>query len=193
MEPPPINRPTEPSSINSKCNDSTVPLVKLGAQVDEEPTLALPQPPGWVFKTELNSQLIRAVMGDPELEANGFSPEAVVTLENLTDRVSTPQQALYGEITGVTNSPLLHAALDTETPGTVCGYPSLTVTYTIVANGHAATALVVAAQDYSNRIWAATVTIQTTEPANPDYVNAKTAILGGFQFSLSSDHYSGDH
>jgi hypothetical protein len=48
VEPSSINRSTEPSSINSRCNASTVPLVTLNSRVDGEPTLALPQPPGWV-------------------------------------------------------------------------------------------------------------------------------------------------
>jgi hypothetical protein len=124
-------------------------------------------------------------MGDPELRANNFAPDTVVTLENLTGRVSAPQQALDGELAGITNSKI--GSLHTDTPGTTCGYPSTTATYTITFNGHAATVLVVAAQDSSNRIWAVTVTIQTTAPDNPDYINAKHAILDGFQFSLPGD------
>ncbi len=180
---PSTNRSTEPSSINSKCNASTFPLFKLDSQAAGEPTLALPHPPGWVFNTELNSSLIRAMMGDPELRANGFTPDVVVTLENLTDRVSTPQQALDAEVAGVTGTDVA-AALDKRIPGTVCGYPSTTITYTAF-DGHTATALIIAAQDNRNSIWAATITIQTTEPDNPDYINTKRAILAGFQFSLT--------
>jgi hypothetical protein len=46
------------------------------------------------------------------------------------------------------------------------------------------TVLIIAAQDSSSRVWAATVSIQTAEPDNPDYIVGKKAILGGFQFSL---------
>jgi len=182
------HRSTEPSPItriNNNCNASTVPLVKLNKQAPEEPTLALPQPPGWIFDTELHSQLIRAAMVDPALEANDFSPNVAVTLENVTGRVSTPQQALDAEVAGVVE--MLATSIDTRTPGTVCGYPSTTITYTIY-NNYAATGLIIAAQDSRNRIWAATVDMKTTQPDNPDYINAKRAILNSFQFSLPQGH-----
>jgi hypothetical protein len=82
-------------------------------------------------------------MVDPALEANDFSPDVVVTLENVTGRVSTPQQALDAEVAGIVE--MLATSIDTRTPGTICGYPSTTITDTIY-NNYAATGLIIADQ-----------------------------------------------
>jgi hypothetical protein len=168
-----------PSSLNHECAESSVPVVDLDPQGVGEPVLGLPQPSGWTFTAEKNSPVIRGVVFNQGLQAQGFTPNAVVTLEDLTGRVSGTQQALDFERVGITDNV---GALDTDTPATMCGFPSTTITYNL--QGRPVTGLVIAAQDSSNRVWAVTVTIQTTEPDNPDYIAGKQAILGGFQFSL---------
>jgi hypothetical protein len=45
--------------------------------------------------------MIRMTIFDNGLRANEFTPNAVVTLEDLTGRVQTSQQALDGERNGI--------------------------------------------------------------------------------------------
>ncbi|ULN54781.1 LpqN/LpqT family lipoprotein [Mycolicibacillus parakoreensis] len=181
---PPQSAPPPSSSVSpdtGRCANSDVPLHELEPHSPAEPRLALPQPPGWTFTTRLNSEVIRGSLINTALRANGFAPNAVVTLENLTGTAANPEQALALERDGIVDS---IGPVATETPGTLCGYPALTVTYRM--QGRPVTAVAVAGADAHQRIWAATVSMQTTEPDNPDYVAAKTAILDGFRFTLAA-------
>ena len=176
--------PAGPSTVqrgiaDSRCTNTGTELVKLPSSNSEEPTLALPKPPGWTFSTADNSPSVRGTMSDPGLKAHDYVPSFVVSLADVTGDASTPQQALDTERAGFAQKV---GAIQTDTPGTVCGYPGKTITYTF--EGRQGTTLMVAAKDRHNKIWIAKVSTQTTEPDNPDFMKAKQVILGGFQFSL---------
>jgi len=115
----------------------------------------------------------------PKGKTHDYVPSFVVSLADVTGDASTPQQALDTERAGFAQKV---GAIQTDTPGTVCGYPGKTITYTF--EGRQGTTLMVAAKDRHNKIWIAKVSTQTTEPDNPDFMKAKQVILGGFQFSL---------
>lgn len=175
---------TAPSSVVSpdagRCARVDVPLHELEPHSPAEPRLALPQPHGWTFTTKLNSELIRGSVINTRLRANGFAPNAVVTLENLTGTAASADEALSLERDGIIAN---IGPVDTETPRTICGYPALAVAYTL--QGRPVNAVAVAGVDERHQVWAATVSMQTTEPDNPDYIAARAAILGGFQFMLA--------
>lgn len=180
------------SSLSSKCAPSPVPLAHLDHRAADEPRLALPQPNGWVFDAAgpPRPPIVRAVTVGREIGAYNFVPNTVVTLENLTDKVGlrTPQDALEWESASITD------ILD-QSRGVVCGYPAVIIAYNVADDGTSAaalhsrevTCLIVAGQDSANRLWAATVTIQTRDPNNPAYITAKHAILTGFQFAFAGD------
>ncbi len=162
------------------CAESAEPLLALKAQAPGEPQMALPQPPGWERSTKLDSELIRGIIVNNTLRANDFSPNAGVTLEDLTGKVETPQQALDAEVNGITQAGI---TIDSRTPTTHCGQPATIVDYTL--QGRPVTVLIVAAKN-DDKLYAAALTVQTAEPENPTYVKDKKSILDGFQFELSS-------
>lgn len=159
------------------CAASDGPRVTLDAKAADEPVLAVPLPPGWQRSTEMVSEMVRAAIVNTGLRANDFSPNAVVTLEDLTGKVPSVQQGVTAEIAAVEQGGM---AVQSRTVGTVCGNPSSTITYTL--KNRPVTALIVVAE-HERKIWAAVVTVQTTEPDNPAYVAGKKAILDGFQFT----------
>ncbi|WP_083266881.1 LpqN/LpqT family lipoprotein [Mycolicibacterium porcinum] len=160
------------------CAESAAPLLKLKSQAPREPELALPQPDGWVRSTKLDSELIRGIIINDALRANDFSPNAGVTLEDLTGKVETPQQAFDAELNGVTQ---VGGTIESQTPSTRCGQPAVVADYRI--QGRPATALIVVAKN-NDKLYAATLTVQTAQPDNPTYVKDKKTILDGFQLEL---------
>lgn len=155
-----------------------VPLTVLPKNGVDEPTISIPTPQGWKFSDKHNSPLVRGAILNEGLQDNGFVPNAVVTLADVTSDSITPERAVDTERAGLAQK----VSIDSEAPGTLCGYPSMALNYKY--EGRQATTIIVAAKDQHDKVWVATVGIQTTEPDNPLFVTAKRAILGGFQFLL---------
>jgi len=155
-------------------------MTTLDPKADDEPKLELPTPSGWEYSSKMNSPLIRGLIANIGLRANNFTPNAVVTLEDLTGQVRDAQQGIDAELAGATKSGI---TIDGRTPGTVCGHQSTTITYTL--QGRSATALIIAAAD-GKKIWAATLTLQTSEPDNTTYIADKQTILNNFRLILPS-------
>lgn len=168
------------SSVASSagCTASEGPRVTLDAKAADEPKLEVPTPDGWEYTAAMNSPMIRGTVANVGLRANDFTPNAVVTLEDLTGKVTSAQQGVDAEIASVEQGGM---AVQSRTAGTVCGHPSSTITYTL--QNRPVTALITAAED-GPKTWAAIVTIQTTEPENSEYAAGKKAILDGFQFTV---------
>jgi hypothetical protein len=158
--------------------NNRIPLTVLPSNGTDEPTVSIPTPPGWEFSVKHNTSLVRGAILNEGLAANHFVPNAVVTLADVTSDSSTPQMAIDIERGGLAQK----VSIDSETPGTLCSYPSMTLNYKF--DSRQATTVIVAAKDAHNRVWVSTVGIQTTEPNNPDFVKDKRAILDGFQFTL---------
>ncbi|ANA97186.1 hypothetical protein BB28_05060 [Mycobacteroides chelonae CCUG 47445] len=150
----------------------------MDAKAPDEPMLAVPTPQGWQYSPAMNSPVIRGAVANVGLRANDFTPNAVVTLEDLTGKVASAQQGIDAEIASVEQGGM---AVESRTAGTVCGHPSSTITYTL--QNRPVTALI-AGVEAGPKIWATVLTIQTAEPGNPAYTAGKQAILEGFQFRL---------
>jgi hypothetical protein len=157
---------------------SGIPLTVLPAIGDDEPIVSIPTPQGWKFSDKHNSSLVRGAILNEGLRANDFVPNAVVTLADVTSDSSTPERAIDTERGGLAQK----VSIGSETSGTLCGYPSMTLNYKY--EGRQAPNVILVAKDRNNRVWVSTVGIQTTEPNRPDFVEAKRAILDGFQFNL---------
>jgi hypothetical protein len=131
----------------------------------------------------MNSQIIRGFAANVGLRANDFTPNAVVTLEDLTGKVGNAEQGIDAEISAIAQNGI---AVTSQVSGTVCGHPSTTITYTLLR--HSVTALITIATA-GPKVWAATVTVQTAEPDNTVYNAGKQTILNNFQLILP-DHSS---
>ncbi|WP_237112616.1 hypothetical protein [Mycobacteroides abscessus] len=158
------------------CATSNVPMSKLESKAAGEPILEIPQPTGWTYSTAINSERIRGAIFNTGLSANQFTPNAAVTLVDVTEDATSPQQALDTERAGMVQSGV---AITSETSGTLCGRQTRTINYPI--EDRAGTTLIVA-DKFGQRIWVATLTIQTTRPDDPTYKADKQIILDGFRF-----------
>ncbi|WP_235680004.1 LpqN/LpqT family lipoprotein [Mycobacteroides abscessus] len=174
---------TTKSAALPGCADSAAPLLRLTPQAANEPHVAIPLPPGWERSEQAGSDLIRAAILNADLRANDFTPNAVVTLENLTGKADTEQQALDAERQALTQAGI---TITTDTPGSVCGHPSMTVTYKLEQRP---VTMLIAAASQGNTVWAATVATQTTEPEDPTYVKDQRIILEGFQFQFPEQRH----
>ncbi|MEU9807677.1 LpqN/LpqT family lipoprotein [Mycobacterium sp. NPDC050853] len=81
----------------ARCAANDTPLVILDSKAADEPKLAIPTPQGWAYTAAMNSPVIRGAIANTALRANGFTPNAVVTLEDLTGKVASAQQGVDAE------------------------------------------------------------------------------------------------
>lgn len=167
--------------VDSRCTSSVVSLADLPSVAADEPHLVLPKPSGWTLSTDENPPRIRGVIFNRQLTAQGFTPNFVVSLDDVTEDADTAEQALNTEVVGLAQL----AAIDSDSTGVLCGYPSRNLTYE--HESRAAATLMVAGKGPDNKVWIAKVDTQTAEPDNPEYVAAKKVIFEGFQFSLSNN------
>jgi hypothetical protein len=163
---------------NLQCTKASASLLSIPTDAGE-PILAVPQPAGWTFTTEHNSARIRGVLTNSSLASHDFNPTAIVTLTDVSDESSSAEQALAIEQGGVAQTV---GHLDAQVPGTVCGFPSATITFT--TDGRQETELIVAARDDRNKVWVATVGVQSADADNADYVRDRQTIIDGFQMGL---------
>lgn len=180
---PPAGTPSATGSSvapNVQCATASASLLSIPTDAGE-PVLAVPQPAGWTFTTEHNSARIRGVLTNSSLASHDFNPTAIVTLTDVSGESSSAEQALAIEQGGVAQTV---GHLDSQVPGTVCGFPSATITFT--TDGRQETELIVAARDDRNKVWVATVGVQSADPDNADYVRDRQTIVSGFEISLST-------
>jgi hypothetical protein len=163
------------------CAPTDVPLLRLETKNPGEPALAIPQPPGWERYTDMDSQLVRGVIVNPELRVNDFSPNAAVTMEDLTGKVTTVEEAFDAEINGLSQ---VGVTVDSKEPSTLCGFPSLVLRFAM--QGRPATTVIVVGE-HDDRIYAATLAVQTSVPDDPRFIRDSQTILSGFQFGFPAD------
>jgi hypothetical protein len=175
---PPATSAAPSITSNVQCIKAVAPLLSIPTDAGE-PVLAVPQPAGWAFSTEHNSTRIRGILVNDSLASHDFNPTAIVTLTDVSDESSSTEQALAVEQGGIAQTV---GHLDAPVPGTVCGFPSATITFT--TDGRQETELLVAAKDTRNKVWVATVGVQSADPGNADYVRDRQTIVSGFQIGL---------
>jgi hypothetical protein len=165
-----------------KCDEVSVPMIDVPTRTDQEPRLRLPQPQGWERTTKLDSETIRFALRNEGLTDEGFTPNAVVTLQKVSTDVGKPQKILDAQ-----DQQLVARLKVTDlksTPATVCGSMAQSTTYTAPAMGKiparsaSSLAVVFQAGDVN---YVTTLTVQTIKPDNPTYTADSAAILKGFQ------------
>lgn len=156
-------------------------MTDIPTRTDQEPRLRIPQPPGWERTTKLDSESIRFALRNEGLKSDGFTPNAVVTLQKVGADVGKPQQILDAQ------NKQLETKLKVKdlvaTPTQVCGSTAQTVTYTAPGMGkipaRKATSVAVIYQD-GDVNYVSTVTVQTIKDS-PAYAADSATIIKGFQ------------
>ena len=144
--------------------------------------MSVPNPPGWKLVHIQDSPLVRGTLGNAALSSHGFTPNAVITLADVTQDSHTPEQAITTEQGGLESQPDM--TVTSTNDGVLCGYPSRTVRYRY--QDRDATSLIVAGTDRSSKTWVCTLTIQTADPNNPQFVTDRATMLEKFQFLLEA-------
>ena len=171
-----------------KCQSVAAPLTDIPTRTDQEPKLRIPMPPGWERTTKMDSEQIRFSIRNPGLSADGFTPNAVVTLQKVAGDLGKPDQILQAQQDQLTKK--LNLTDVTTTSMTVCGAPGLSSTYNtpelklapqipaIPPRKATSLGMVYRAGDTN---YVVTVTVQTIKPDNPTYVKDSQEIVKGFQ------------
>ena len=168
--------------VAAKCDEVSVPLTDIPTRTDQDPRLRLPQPQGWERTTKLDSETIRYAIRNEGLSADGFTPNAVVTLQKVGVTVGNAQQILDAQ-----NQQLVARLKVTDLKSSsaqVCGLSAQSTTYTAPAMGKiparsASSLAVVYTEGEVNYV--TTLTVQTIKPDNPTYAADSATILKGFQ------------
>lgn len=111
-----------------KCESVTAPLSDIPTRTDQEPKMRLPVPEGWERSTKMDSENIRFAIRNQGLAADGFTPNAVVTLQKVASGIGKPEQILDAQ-----NQQLAKKLKVTDmnsTPAQVCGAPAMSTSYT---------------------------------------------------------------
>lgn len=155
-----------------------------------EPTIVVPATEGWdrmqrsdfpASAEQLDSPLIRGIVVNRDLAANGFAPNAVVTLEKYTDGSTVgeiaQQEAAQLRQMGTVTGPM---------PARVCGQDGFRTDIAGLNGGKVtSTEVLTTAEGQDGVRWVAVVTLQTTEPDNPGFVAQRDALLQGLRLEVS--------
>jgi hypothetical protein len=172
---------TVAASEASQCEAVDAPLTTIPATNDDEPVMKIPQPQGWVRSTIADSELVRFAMGNQSLVNDGFAPNVVVTFESARG-TEDPNVVFESERESLES---IAGASDLRvTEHTLCGLPAETVHFQMAAIGNVAphpAIAVFAVLHTDDMTYAASVTVQSTDPGNPTYQRDVDMILTGFQ------------
>lgn len=171
-----------------KCETVAAPLADIPTRTDQEPKLRIPVPEGWERATKMDSEQIRFAIRNPKLAADGFTPNAVVTIQKAPSDIGKPDQILQAQTDQLVKKLKLTDVNSTSTK--VCGAPALSSSYTTpemqlskklpTIPPRKATSLGVVYRG-GDAYYVATVTVQTVKADNQTYVQDSEQILKGFQ------------
>ncbi len=165
--------------VSAGCDHVAAPMLTIDAKTPDEPKVEIPQPAGWTRNTQLDNNIVRLALVNPQLDAHGFTSNLVVTIENATGKAASPQALIRAE----EPASVKEDASFTSTPGTLCGFESATNRYHLPPSGtlpeRSVTGLVVAVP-VGNSLYGITVTVQTADADNPQYTKDLDTVLAGF-------------
>jgi hypothetical protein len=171
-----------------KCAEVPAALSDVPTRTDQEPKMRIPLPTGWERSTKMDNESIRFAIRNPALTVDGFTPNAVVTLQKIGSEIPKPEKVLEAQ-----NEQLVTKLKLTDvstSPGQVCGATALSSTYTApevklgpkIPPVPPRTASAVSAVYRSSEAnYIATLTVQTIRPDDKTYVADSATILKGFQ------------
>lgn len=169
---------------DADCTAVEAPLAEVPAVNPREPRLRIPIPSGWKRNSMMDSQVIRFAIVAENLIANGFAPNAVVTLERARG-VADPAEVFEQNRANLVR--MMNATNLRTEDNTTCGFPSETTTYTAPPMGPAPQRPIImhaVVAQRGNATYLATVTIQTSDGDNPTYQRDAEQIVDGFQLLM---------
>ncbi|MBA0048516.1 LpqN/LpqT family lipoprotein [Mycobacteroides sp. LB1] len=167
---------------NPKCNSVTVPLMEVPLDNDSEPRVEVPQPAGWERVKRFESGVVRIYLAATNLQSNGFVPNATVAIANLTGKASNEDAAFAAERSGLESFGVTDLV---EAAGTICGYPSKTLTYNMGLGpipSHRVTTTLVAVKNGS-KVFTIGVSVQALDDTVRGFDTGRETILSGLQVS----------
>lgn len=167
---------------NPKCSSVAVPLLEVPLDNDSEPRVEVPQPSGWERINRFESGVVRVYLAAPDLQANGFVPNATVAIANLSGKASTEDAAFATERAGLESFGVTDLI---EAQGTICGYPSKTLTYNMGLGNipaHRVTTTIVAVKN-NTKMFTVGVSVQALDDTVRGFDSARETILAGLQVS----------
>ena len=102
-----------------KCAEVPVQLIDVPTRTDQEPKMRIPLPQGWERTAKMDNESIRFAIRNPGLTADGFTPNAVVTLQKVAGDIGKPDQILQAQQEQLTKKLNLKDVTTTQT--NVCG------------------------------------------------------------------------
>ena len=150
--------------------------------------MRIPLPPGWERTTKMDSESIRFAIRNPALAADGFTPNAVVTLQKTGTDIGKSEKVLEAQ-----NDQLAKKLKLTDmkaSPVELCGAPALSATYTapevklgpktppIPPRKASSLSSVYKGRDINYIVM---LTVQTIKPDNQTFTADSAMILKGFQ------------
>lgn len=182
------DKQTDGSLNPDLCRSVSAPLSDVPTRTDQEPKMRIPLPAGWERSTKMDNESIRFAIRNPSLTADGFTPNAVVTLQKIGAQIPKPEQVLEAQNEQLATK--LKLTDMSASPDQVCGATALSSTYIApevklgpeIPPVPARTASSVSAI-YEGREanYVATLTVQTLRPDDKTFVADSETILKGFQ------------
>lgn len=169
------------------CGNSNYPVMDIPSEARGEPTMKIPQPPGWETQQTKGEENLRVVLTNQALNANHFSPTVTVnmggpTAEGWSPRKRSAQELFDDERSGIKIT-IPGTDIQSTVPATVCGQRAEISDYTTRLEGVSAPLfgkLLMVAAKSENETYLTVLTILTTDRDNPIYQRDSQAILDGF-------------
>jgi len=171
-----------------KCSAVSAQLVDIPTRTDQEPKMRIPLPPGWERSTKMDNESIRFAIRNAGLAADGFTPNAVVTLQKVGTDIGKPEKVLEAQNDQLTKKLKL---INMKTnPTDLCGAPALSSTYTApevnlgkksppIPPRHASSLSAIYKGGDANYV--VMLTVQTIKPDNQTFIADSATIVKGFQ------------
>ncbi|MCB0931117.1 MAG: LpqN/LpqT family lipoprotein [Mycobacterium sp.] len=157
-------------------------------RTDQEPKMRIPVPEGWERSTKQDNESVRFAIRNQGLAVDGFTPNAVVTLQKLSISAGKPAQILEAQTDQLTKK--LNVT-DLKTASTeVCGATAMSSSYKApelklnpripaIPPRDAKTLGVI--YKSGDSYFVATLTVQTVQGDNQTYIKDADTIIKGFQ------------
>lgn len=172
--------PSDPAA--GTCPAATADRWATAPPTGDGPGVRVPQPPAWDSVPELITAAAPIVLRNMSLQQGNYAPALTAVVGDSTNQ-KTPQLLLDGSYKALTKNHT-NPQLKSQQNTVVCGYPALTLNYTVdAAPGgptQTVTALVIA-PTVGAKLYTVAVTSVTTQPNDPTYQRDSQAMLNGTQ------------
>lgn len=160
------------------CGTTTAPLLTVPRRDASEPRIAVPLPQGWVRTARGSWDGFPSVMiGNPSLASHGKVPNVLVIVDVFAPATRDAGDPEQWPIDDVVADIASVATIVEQTPGLVCGHPSLSVKYRL--RGSESTALVVTSSAGDGTVWRVRLNFWSNDPRSSRWLKDTQAIVEG--------------